>query len=168
MYICRDHFLYAPNQWETTLHCNVVSYWLDAYTTWPQPIRDDVTLQRCLSLAECIHNCYLPDIITSISWLRGRPRFSLHTHHDKPWWPLTWQRTRISTLDDVSAQNYVSCYITNHNQSYHFLKMHLSSEAWHQLSPYFVAHVPGKPYMSQVVEVLSCYLILLSTDRKDR
>ena len=30
----RDHFAYAPNQWETTLHCNVVSHWLGAYTTW--------------------------------------------------------------------------------------------------------------------------------------
>ena len=29
----RDHFVYAPSQWETTLHCNVVSHWLGAYTT---------------------------------------------------------------------------------------------------------------------------------------
>ena len=28
----RDHFVYAPNQWETTLQCNVVSHWLGAYT----------------------------------------------------------------------------------------------------------------------------------------
>ena len=28
---CRDHFVYAPNQWETTLHCNV-SHSLDAST----------------------------------------------------------------------------------------------------------------------------------------
>ena len=28
----RDHIVYAPSQWETTLHCNVVSYWLGAYT----------------------------------------------------------------------------------------------------------------------------------------
>ena len=30
----RDHFSYAPSQWETTLHCNVVSHWLGAYTKW--------------------------------------------------------------------------------------------------------------------------------------
>ena len=30
----RDHFLNAPSQWETTLHCNVVSHWLGAYTKW--------------------------------------------------------------------------------------------------------------------------------------
>ena len=27
----RDHFVYAPSQWEATLQCNVVSYWLGAY-----------------------------------------------------------------------------------------------------------------------------------------
>ena len=30
----RDHFVYAPSQWETTLHCNIVSHWLGAYTKW--------------------------------------------------------------------------------------------------------------------------------------
>ena len=32
--IFRDYFAYAPSQWETTLHCNVVSHWLGAYTKW--------------------------------------------------------------------------------------------------------------------------------------
>ena len=27
----RDHFLYAPSQWEATLQCNIVSHWLCAY-----------------------------------------------------------------------------------------------------------------------------------------
>ena len=31
---CRDHFVYAPSQWETMLNCNIVSYWLDGYTKW--------------------------------------------------------------------------------------------------------------------------------------
>ena len=31
---CRDHFVYVPSQWETTLHCNVVSHWLGTYTKW--------------------------------------------------------------------------------------------------------------------------------------
>ena len=30
----RDHFVHAPSRWETTLHCNVVSHWLGAYTLW--------------------------------------------------------------------------------------------------------------------------------------
>ena len=30
----RDHFVYAPSQWEATLLCNVVSHWLGANTKW--------------------------------------------------------------------------------------------------------------------------------------
>ena len=30
----RDHFAYAPSQWEMMLHCNVISHWLGAYTKW--------------------------------------------------------------------------------------------------------------------------------------
>ena len=30
----RDHFVYAPGQWETTLQCNVVSHWLGTFTKW--------------------------------------------------------------------------------------------------------------------------------------
>ena len=30
--ICRDHFVYAPYQWEMALHFNTVSHWLGAYT----------------------------------------------------------------------------------------------------------------------------------------
>ena len=30
----RDHFVNVLSQWETTLHCNVVSHWLGAYTKW--------------------------------------------------------------------------------------------------------------------------------------
>ena len=32
IWICRDHFVYVPSQWETTLQCNIVSHWLGAYT----------------------------------------------------------------------------------------------------------------------------------------
>ena len=32
--ILRDHFVYAPNQWETTLQYNVVSHWLGTCTKW--------------------------------------------------------------------------------------------------------------------------------------
>ena len=30
----RDQFVYAPIQWETTLHCNVVSHWLGVCSKW--------------------------------------------------------------------------------------------------------------------------------------
>ena len=34
LHLDRDHFVYAPSQWETTLQCNVVSHWLGAFTKW--------------------------------------------------------------------------------------------------------------------------------------
>ena len=30
----KDRFVNAPSQWEVTLHCNVVSHWLGAFTKW--------------------------------------------------------------------------------------------------------------------------------------
>ena len=30
----RDHFVHAPSQWETVLHCNIISPWLGKYTKW--------------------------------------------------------------------------------------------------------------------------------------
>ena len=32
--VCRDHFVNAPSQWETRLHCNGISHWLGTYTKW--------------------------------------------------------------------------------------------------------------------------------------
>ena len=33
-WLSRDHFVNASSQWEMTLHCNVISHWLGAYTKW--------------------------------------------------------------------------------------------------------------------------------------
>ena len=32
--IYRDYFVNAPSQWGMTLHCNVFSHWLGAFTKW--------------------------------------------------------------------------------------------------------------------------------------
>ena len=32
--VARDHFVDVPSQYETTLHCNVVSHWLGAFRIW--------------------------------------------------------------------------------------------------------------------------------------
>ena len=34
MPVHRDHFMYAPSQWETTLQCNGISHWQGAYMKW--------------------------------------------------------------------------------------------------------------------------------------
>ena len=33
-YSSRDHFVHPLSQWETKLHCNVISHWLGTYTNW--------------------------------------------------------------------------------------------------------------------------------------
>ena len=48
LYKLWDHFVYAPSQWETMLHCNVVSHRLGAYTKWSlQTIKQ--TWEKCES-----------------------------------------------------------------------------------------------------------------------
>ena len=32
--VVRDHFLYAPSQWETIIQCKFISHWLEAFTKW--------------------------------------------------------------------------------------------------------------------------------------
>ena len=31
----KDHFVYAPSQWEMALLCNAISHWLGTYTVIP-------------------------------------------------------------------------------------------------------------------------------------
>ena len=52
----RDNFLYAPSQWKTTLHCNVVSHWLGAYKKLSLIIELLSLVQQLYMLYCC---CYL-------------------------------------------------------------------------------------------------------------
>ena len=47
---CKRKVLHAPRQWQTALHCNVVSHWLGAYTKWSlhMDIREDNQLTYLL------------------------------------------------------------------------------------------------------------------------
>ena len=44
-----DHFVYAPSQWETTLHCNVASHWLGTYAKWFLETYYDWHPEKCLA-----------------------------------------------------------------------------------------------------------------------
>ena len=44
----RDHFVYTPSQWGTTLHCNVLSHWLGAYIKWSLQLVAKYTLFHCI------------------------------------------------------------------------------------------------------------------------
>ena len=51
--LIRDCSMHVPIQWETTLHCNVVSHWLGTYTKWSLlgalEVSGHLLLQFCLS-----------------------------------------------------------------------------------------------------------------------
>ena len=69
----RDYFVHALCQWETMLHCNVVSHWLSAYTKWSLltwsciHMPGDCFIKNFLSkfIAICLyHNVWVIGLIT--------------------------------------------------------------------------------------------------------
>ena len=44
LYWGKDHFVNAPSQYETTLHCNIVPHWLGTFTRWSLLGQSDVYL----------------------------------------------------------------------------------------------------------------------------
>ena len=50
----RDHFVYAPSQWQTTLHSNVVSHWLGTYTKLSLPSGTEPLFESKLSKVFCV------------------------------------------------------------------------------------------------------------------
>ena len=50
-----DHFVNAPSQWGTTLHCNVVSHWQGTYTKWSLVTSGRLTSTYHLITAICMH-----------------------------------------------------------------------------------------------------------------
>ena len=57
----RDHFVNAPSQWKTTLHCNVVSHWSGAYTKWSMCF-----YSSCINLVNLLMMCCLRTCIFCI------------------------------------------------------------------------------------------------------
>ena len=79
-YDIRDHFVYTPSQWETTLHSNVVSYRLGACTKWSiwydlnkGEICQDITVLRGLMFGN-IWNALQSWLVcvTTIPWILSR------------------------------------------------------------------------------------------------
>ena len=86
----RDHFVYAPSQWETMLQCyiietmlqcNSIPDWLGACTKWSlweNTISSRMILRIPCQLqfqnhAECTdHSCFLPSIRVQVKWPPSR------------------------------------------------------------------------------------------------
>ena len=58
----REYSVHAPSQWETTLHRNVVSHWLGAFTEWSM----QMPWQRCKISSARKQNSNLPIVRTLI------------------------------------------------------------------------------------------------------
>ena len=110
----RDHFVYAPSQWEVTLQCNVVSYWLGTCTVlllcWTHP--RDHFVYAC-SQWEATLQCS----ITSY-WLGTCTVLLCWTHHPRDHFvlyipPANERRCyniTSSLIDWVHTQNYPSIH----------------------------------------------------------
>ena len=91
--LCRDYFVYVPCQWETTLHCNVVSHWLGSYIKWSL---------LCGSFASSF-SCVLNN-----SYLRygGKSFLNRGGRHTIKHWDVVWAKSQ-----EKWSKIYVSCTI---------------------------------------------------------
>ena len=82
--IIRDHFMYAPSQWVTTLYCNVVSHWQGSYTKW--------------SLHNLIKVIYFYHSNQCDGWLHIMPRFYASCRMWQAYCLLWWHANTYNIL----------------------------------------------------------------------
>ena len=134
----RDYFVYAASQWGTTLHCNVVSHWLGAYTklSLPEGAYSKTTTsttkhESCLLFLGCIIFANHWSIHWSILLL-----LTIKVHPgqlSRPYWvmptaPLNAERTFLKELSICCAVKASPLYLgmwrghltqcTSYNHSY--------------------------------------------------
>ena len=97
----RDHTVYGLSQWETTLQCNVVSYWLTPYTELPPNL--PVSLWSCMQ-----HRVIFDRVITG-------PGKCFATHFDRTPNPFSWylifvdgSNTPRRTIDTLNIRNQMT------------------------------------------------------------
>ena len=66
----RDHSVHAPSQWETMLHCNIVSHWLGTCTEWIWRLNPQLVWH---TLPWCHHD--LETLYTLMALCEGNPPF---------------------------------------------------------------------------------------------
>ena len=118
----RDHFVYAPCQWETTLHFNVVSHWLGAYTKWSL---DGINNKWTWVNSTCSHKIHFIPVMalaggcgirsdTRSSELINRWSSSMRTLSSNCWTlSALWLVSYIyQTLDELLIMIYVMFWVT--------------------------------------------------------
>ena len=91
----RDHFVYAPSRWGATLHCNVTSRWLGAYTKWSlkmenasvkkNPSGNIVESTRTYLFNECSTGGRGKKKITALTWyttMKSHEHYSFSKHRE--------------------------------------------------------------------------------------
>ena len=71
-WMSRDHCVYVSSQWETTLHCNVVSHWVGAFTEWSLDVY--YQWQQAPSMGPMKGPTQLAEDITWIIWKKTNRR----------------------------------------------------------------------------------------------
>ena len=74
----RDHFVYAPNQWETMLHCNIMSHWFGAYTKW------FLYIHQCTTWSWSMH-CDIEGCHLNAIWMSTVVSVGLNVDERKIW-----------------------------------------------------------------------------------
>ena len=107
----RDLFVHAPSQWETTLHCNVVSHWLGAYTKWSLLCKDPPAslLQTAPGWSSNWRTC---ENISWASWMEENSSvlWSLHT---KSHLLLFDGRSTDNSIPEVLLESICDSYVKN-------------------------------------------------------
>ena len=107
---CRGLFVYAPSQWETTLHCNVVSHWQGSFTKWSlQWSYHSIVLSHRNMGHLNVLNCANISAETSLSWYRDWLSAGA-LHHDNVYYRNNNQNSCSPT--DVSVRNDCARFTT--------------------------------------------------------
>ena len=102
----RDLFVYAPSQWETTLHCNAVSHWLSAYTKWSLG-----PVQYCISRN---HSVYVPRQWETALYCNAISHW-LDAYTEWPAHNIFYWRIKVSRVQDrcLELSNHSKIWLTS-------------------------------------------------------
>ena len=104
----RDHFLYAPSQWEATLQCNVVSHGLGAYTEWSLGFHE-LTTRRGVRFLE------ISSTLSNKSADRQSDTESLLQSHCACRWPRTIKCQSSHPVNQACSSLIHGCPCPNHH-----------------------------------------------------
>ena len=99
-HINRVHSVYASSQWETMLHCNIISLWLGAYTKWPlhkmlypKNLQSFEGMRSVFTVFQLFWNLACISAVLHLPY--GMLNFVAHYH--------TWWRHQMETLSEQLA-----------------------------------------------------------------